>query len=254
MFEDVHQLRARLGKRGDIASDGMLRCLLCGQKMPGHGLLNLAALFSGTKVEQSQGWSCNLDRARNTFLRWDDWRQQLNGDIEKVAAMTATGFVLWHGHDKSRLPTCWVRPALHNGGENDLESVALCYHILTQEGCKRADAGGDDGACRPFAMVYDRRDLSFWQARRNAAECRSLLAANVGLAEVFMDMYYARAGKAYVLGGGWFWRACWNFAKPFVSSETARRLHVLHSQADLLHHFELNEIPEPWYSELLTKV
>merc|ERR1712107_431410 len=226
--DNVQRLRAALGPYGESASDGALRCLLRGQSIPGTGLLKLAAFFARRYEIEPDIETCDIKRAASTYRRYTSWKESLRGVEEQVAVMEASGTCLFHGQDLQGLPLCWVRPALHQGGRHDLHSVMLFYDQLFERGCALADdASMNLGGGGPFVVVYDRRNLGFLQARRNAAECREYLAANADMARVWMDMFYCRFADVYIIGAGLFFWTCWHIARSFMTDETAQKLHVL---------------------------
>lgn len=220
--------------------------------LPGQGLICLARLFAGAP-SGSPGIEPDDDRAVRTYQSWAEWRKLLDAraqgeDVRRdMAEMRATGFVRWHGLNRDGLPCLWIRPSLHLP-DRDPDATALLYTEVWEDGQRLADDSSKDvGGGGPFCVVYDRDGLGFFQARRNAAQCRALIGQKYyTMAGTLVDMFYHRIGVVYVVNSGFFFWSCWAFASPFLTQETRDRLVVLRHTKDLCQYIDQSQMPAPW--------
>lgn len=260
-MEDISTLHRQVSEtlNGEEAPAGRLRCLLRSVGAPGQGLVCLGRIFAGMTANSSERQESHPsfeNRAVETYCAWAAWRDGIlargqSPDVqERVAAMRATGFCVWHGLNRLNMPICWLRPSLHIANESQ-DATLLLYHELCEEGNALADeATAKAGGGGPWCVVYDRDGLGVLQARRNAGQCRALIGQNYKMAETLVDMFYNRAGKAYVVNSGFFFWACWQFARPFLLPEVRNRLVVMRDVAELEEHIDREEMPQHWRRKL----
>lgn len=257
-MEDVSTLSERVRALGLPAPcPGALRCVLRSMGCPGSGLVRLCRLFAGVRDGgDSAIGNSREERAALLYKELQDWRAEIRANIEDaatqadIAKMRATKHVYWHGRNRQGFPICWLRPRLH-GTDCSLESMALYYNEVWEEGCRLADeASSSSGGGGPLCVVYDRAGLGFGQSRRNASQCHALMAQHCRLAEAMVETNYHRLGTVYVINSGILFWTCYNFAKQFLTEETRSRCVVLRSGAHLERYVEPAQMPEEWRSQI----
>jgi len=276
------ELQVRLDAEGVEWTPGRLACLLSSVNAPGGGLIVcLAGLFTGGY--RSSNSSADLARAptetavehaARVYLAWSGFRDEIEreraapGVAERIAAMRSTGFCRFHGRTRPRgggggggdaataaapAPVCWLRPALHRIDEHP-HATSILYHDLVEEGAALTDAaaaavGAPLGGS--FSVVYDRAGLGLWQGRRNAAQCRALIAQHAETAEVFVRMYYSRVGgDVYIVNAGLLFWACYQLCSPLLPAEMRSRLSVLRSPGDLCEHIDPAQMPPVYAAQM----
>eukprot|EP00927_Polykrikos_kofoidii_P074297 TRINITY_DN70285_c0_g1_i1.p1 TRINITY_DN70285_c0_g1~~TRINITY_DN70285_c0_g1_i1.p1 ORF type:complete len:297 (+),score=29.52 TRINITY_DN70285_c0_g1_i1:51-941(+) len=245
------------------------RRLGCGKPPPRA----LAADIGSTAAKPADGAvSPSVLRAASNWRQYLRWRDDLSKVVlsdelqkESLDALQSSGSAIFGGSStRHGRPVCWVRPTLHPCGQHRGSTLAYYYDELFQTGCRLADAprridGADDRACSElgeqkqdlaFDIVYDRRGLGFWHARKNAAECRAYTRDHVHMTQPHTDLFYNRIGSVYVLGVSPIFSTLWNTMSFFLTAETASKVRVLRDVTELRKYMEKDGMPEPWRTEV----
>lgn len=115
--------------------------------------------------------------------------------------------------------------------------------IVSTEDAKRQQFG-------QFSVVFDRRELSFWHSRKNAGECRRLVSKHAHDTFTLMNAYYARVGDVYLLNANIITWLIVTLVGPFMEPEMMRKAKLLGETRELLEYMDIDQIPEPWHSEI----
>jgi len=238
-------------------SDSELECLVESQRLcpweTWTSFFSLIYYVTGCQINQDlEQCQSSKERALWTCKKFADWRHRISGDDKEVKRMQNVQSTIWHGQDKFDRVICWIRPMLWPTGFEILD-IARYYQASIDEGCELADSLEKkwEAGVPNFAVVYDRRGMSFWKSRENAADCRRAMTRyGPEFGQVFMDMWYNRFGTYYILGASWIYWAYWKVAQPFLSSEARNMMQILDRPEDLLHYMDISQVPEPWHSEI----
>ena len=184
-----------------------------------------------------------LLRARNFKVRdsfemwkkWHEWRVTYRADSISKAEMRLqieTGKAFYFLTDKLNRPCLVIRARNHWPGQFSAEDTMRYAIYLVEKGVKKADKNGSKQIC----VIYDRGDMT--SANRDT----NLISLFRQLVTMLQDFYAERLGALYIIHLNWFFWAMYQVNKPFLSSKTKEKIHILKNLESLQEFFEPNSL------------
>lgn len=180
-----------------------------------------------------------IPQAFEMWKKWYEWRITYKAESitkSEMLPQIQTGKAFYYLTDKQKRPCLIVRARYHWPGQFSLEDTMRYSIYLVEKGVKKSDKLGSKQIC----VIYDRGEMT--SANRDSG----LISLFRQLVAMLQDFYAERLGALYILHVNWFFWVVFKIIRPFLSTKTSEKIHVLGNLNELKQFFDSSDLMQEY--------